>query len=64
MILFQLNNLDNEISEELKKNREKAWRREITEEEQDTRHKEIMQRFRMETERILSLRKNPYDSLP
>ncbi len=62
MILIQLYHLENETSEELRKNRERVWRREISEQEGEERFEAIMQRYRMETERILSHQKNPYDT--
>lgn len=61
MILLQLNNLDRETGEAIQKNNDQ-YARDRDEIGHEERYEAIMQRWRMETERILSLRKNPYES--
>lgn len=55
MKLLLLEYLDRETKEKIDENINLAWRREITEEEQHERYKQIMAHWRFETNRILNL---------
>jgi hypothetical protein len=61
MIPYLLNHLDEITKEKIKKNNDQYARGEIREQDHEHNYEAIMQHWRMETERILSLRLNPYD---
>lgn len=62
MILFELNNLDEQTNEAIRKNNDRHYRWEIDSITHEENYEAIQQHWRLETERILSLKKNPYES--
>lgn len=62
MILFELNNLDEQTNEAIRKNNDRHYRGEIDSITHEENYEAIQQHWRLETERILSLKKNPYES--